>query len=138
MNHGMGALPPPGLEWMEGKTVEEINAIHAEALATGHTTADVAAGEDWKKHLPVNQGMTFDQFKEFLISWGLSFDTPDGDSSTIPYPAVFSRMMDDALARGGQKLTDFVNSITDTMDGQTYLLFPIWENIHEAWSKYFS
>lgn len=46
-----GALPPPGLEWMIGLTVEEISAINAEAEATGKTSKEVASGEEWRKRL---------------------------------------------------------------------------------------
>lgn len=46
-----GARPPEGSEWMMGKTVAEIDAIRDEAEATGKTTAEVAAGDDWKKRL---------------------------------------------------------------------------------------
>jgi hypothetical protein len=53
-NRGMGALPPPGMEWMIGKTVREIEAIHAEAEATGKTSAEVAAKDEWKKRLPTS------------------------------------------------------------------------------------
>lgn len=52
MERVFGAMPPPGMEWMLGKTVQEIEAINAEATATGKTTAEVAAGKDWIKRLP--------------------------------------------------------------------------------------
>lgn len=48
----LGAMPPPSMQWMMGKTVREIQAIRAESEATGKTLAEVAAGEDWKKRLP--------------------------------------------------------------------------------------
>jgi hypothetical protein len=54
MNRGMGALTPPGFEYMEGRTVQEIEAIREEAEATGKTCNEVAAGDEWKKRLPPN------------------------------------------------------------------------------------
>jgi hypothetical protein len=48
-----GANPPPGREWMIGRTVLEIHAINAEAEATGKPPSEVASGEEWKKRLPV-------------------------------------------------------------------------------------
>ncbi len=52
MERAYGANPPPGREWEIGKTIHEIKAIHEEAIATGKTTAEVAAGKDWIKRLP--------------------------------------------------------------------------------------
>jgi hypothetical protein len=49
---GMGARPPPGMEWMIGKTVREIDAIQEEADATGKSLAEIAAGTEWHKRLP--------------------------------------------------------------------------------------
>jgi hypothetical protein len=49
-----GALPPPEHEWMVGKTVEEIEAVQKEAELTGKSPAEVAIGNEWKKHLPAS------------------------------------------------------------------------------------
>jgi hypothetical protein len=80
----------------------------------------------------------FKQVREFLESWGLSYDTPDGDSSTIPYPAVYERMCDDAIKVGGQELRTFIGRMTDTTDSQTYLCTDNvgeagWHEIEIAW-----
>lgn len=50
-NFAFGALPGPDHEWMIGKTIEEIEAIQAEARETNKPAAEVAAGSDWKKRL---------------------------------------------------------------------------------------
>lgn len=47
-----GSLPPPEDEWMEGKSIEEIEAILKEAELINKLPAEVAAGDEWKKHLP--------------------------------------------------------------------------------------
>ena len=77
----------------------------------------------------------FDNVKEFLTSWGLHFDTPEGESNDIPYPQVYERMKTDAGDVGGDKLQKFVSSITDTTDGRTYLVPDNWEEIEEAWES---
>ncbi len=38
-----GALPPPNMEWMVGKTVEYIHSVMHEAKETGRTPAEIAA-----------------------------------------------------------------------------------------------
>jgi hypothetical protein len=50
-NRSYGALPPPGMEWMMGKTVEEIEAIRYEADITGKETSEVAEGNTWQQWL---------------------------------------------------------------------------------------
>jgi hypothetical protein len=80
--------------------------------------------------------ITFDQVKEFLESWGLSFDTPDGESSNIPYPAVYHRMRDDAQHVHGQDFSKFLGRITDTTDSQSYLTDSSWDDIAESWEQY--
>src|SRR5277367_4434963 len=83
--------------------------------------------------------ITFDQVKEFLESWGLSFDTPDGESSNIPYPAVYHRMRDDAQHVHGQDFSKFLGCITDTTDttdSQTYLTPTSWDEVKQAWEEY--
>lgn len=52
-DHYMGANTPSHLQWMVGKTVEEIDAIKEEAKATGRTSqlAEVATEDGWKKRL---------------------------------------------------------------------------------------
>jgi hypothetical protein len=79
--------------------------------------------------------MNFQAVKEFLESWGLHFDTPGGESSTVPYPAVYHRVRVDATQVGGEKLSKFVGRITDTTDGETYLAANSWKDIEEAWNK---
>jgi hypothetical protein len=76
---------------------------------------------------------SFSNVKEFLTSWGLHFDTPNGDSNDIPYPQVYERMKEDAGDVGGDKLQQFVSSITDTTDSRTYLKPFSWKDIEEAW-----
>lgn len=44
-----GALPPPGRQWMIGRTVADIEKINAEAIASGKTTAEVAELPHWKR-----------------------------------------------------------------------------------------
>lgn len=78
---------------------------------------------------------TADNVREFLESWGLHFDTPDGDSSNIPYPQVYERMRRDAGDVGGIELQRFVSRITDTTDGETYLTVESWEELAEAWDS---
>lgn len=73
------------------------------------------------------------QVQEFLTSWGLHFDTPDGDSTNIPYPQIYDRMQEDAGYDGGEKLKRFISSITDTTDGQTYLTVSDWNEMNDAW-----
>jgi hypothetical protein len=79
---------------------------------------------------------TAENVKEFLESWGLHFDTHDGESSNIPYPQVYSRMKTDAGDVGGDKLSKFVSRITDTTDGQTYLNPTSWDEVSEAWNTF--
>lgn len=82
--------------------------------------------------------MEFKDVRAFLESWGLTFDTPDEDSSNIPYPAVYNRMCDDAIKVGGDELRKFISRITDTTDGETYLCTDNigedgWHEIEIAW-----
>lgn len=44
-----GALPPPEMEWMMGKTVEEIDAIRYVAELTGKKESEVAEENDWQQ-----------------------------------------------------------------------------------------
>jgi hypothetical protein len=83
----------------------------------------------------MKQDFLFQDVKLFLESWGLHFDTPDGDSNDIPYPQVFTRMMADAFEEGGKKLAHFVNNITDTTDSRTYLKANSWREIEAAWAN---
>jgi hypothetical protein len=78
---------------------------------------------------------TFENVKEFLTSWGLHFDTPDGESNDIPYPQVYERMKTDAGDVGGDKLQKFVSSITGTTDSRTYLVSDSWEELETAWES---
>jgi hypothetical protein len=82
--------------------------------------------------------MNFSAVRAFLESWGLGFDTPDGDSSTIPYPAVFNRMKKEANRIGGDELSVFVSRVTDTTDSQTYLSADCWEEIRAAYNQHYS
>lgn len=78
---------------------------------------------------------TFTNVKEFLTSWGLHFDTPNGDSNDIPYPHVYERMKTDAGDVGGDKLQLFVSTITDTTDGRTYLKPMSWHEVEIRWNN---
>lgn len=77
--------------------------------------------------------MISQQVQDFLTSWGLHFDTPDGESTNIPYPQIYDRMQEDAGHEGGLKLKRFISSITDTTDGQTYLTVVDWNEMTDAW-----
>lgn len=79
--------------------------------------------------------MNFQDVKEFLTSWGLHFDTPNGDSNDIPYPQVYERMRVDAFKVGGDELLKFISSITSTTDGRTYLCADLWEAVEQAWDN---
>jgi len=79
--------------------------------------------------------MNFQQVREFLESWGLGFDTPTGDSSTIPYPSVYHRMRIDAEAQYGYELSKFISSITNTMESQTYLAYDNWAAVEIDWNN---
>jgi hypothetical protein len=76
--------------------------------------------------------MNFSKVKEFLISWGLHYDTPNGDSNDIPYPQVYERMMMDTENVDEEGLDDFISSITDTTDGRTYLKPVSWKEVQKA------
>jgi hypothetical protein len=80
--------------------------------------------------------VTPDLLQSFLESWGLSFDTPDGDSSNIPYPAVYQRMRDDATQVYGEHFSKFLGRITDTTDSETYLTPISWDEVKMAWEDY--
>jgi rubrerythrin len=79
--------------------------------------------------------MTFQDIQKFLESWGLHFDTEHGYSTTIPYPQVFQRMMEDAQKELGIKGHNIVMSITDTMDGETYIAYDSLEDFEEDFSE---
>ena len=83
--------------------------------------------------------VTFEQVKEFLVSWGLHFDTPDGDSSNIPYPQVYLRMFQDVgnvfVGTDAVDVGMFVGISTDTTDGETYLFYS-WEELEEEWNAF--
>lgn len=81
--------------------------------------------------------MNFSAVRAFLESWGLGFDTPDGESSTIPYPAVYHRMQREAKKVGGEELSEFVSRITDTTDSQTYICFDSWDEMREFYNNHF-
>lgn len=81
--------------------------------------------------------MNFSAVRAFLESWGLSFDTPDGESSTIPYPAIYTRMQKEAKKVGGEELSNFVSRVTDTTDSQTYLSADCWEEIRAAYNLHY-
>ena len=54
---GYGARPPAGMEWMMGRTVEEIESIDREAKATRRTCAQVAQARD-AASLPLESPLT--------------------------------------------------------------------------------
>ena len=60
--------------------------------------------------------MTSEQFVDYLRSWGLHFDTEDGESSEIPYEILgrITSECDPTLARN-------IIRATNTTDGNTYL-----------------
>lgn len=81
--------------------------------------------------------LNFDAVKNFLESWGMGFDTPDGDSSTLPYPEVYIRLRNDAeMLDPSGELSKFVGRITDTTDSQTYLTLTSWDEIEEFWNSF--
>ena len=45
---GMGAMAPPGREWMMGRTVDQIDAIEKEARETGRPSSEVAVEPKWR------------------------------------------------------------------------------------------
>jgi hypothetical protein len=84
----------------------------------------------------MNNELNATAVKLFLESWGMHYDTPTGDCTDIPYPQVYERMQSDALAIGGEKLSKFISSITDTIDGKTHLLPISWLEVDEAWENF--
>lgn len=81
--------------------------------------------------------MNFSGVRAFLESWGLGFDTPDGESSTIPYPPVYHRMQSEAKKVGGEELSRFISRVTDTTDSQTYLSADSWDEIRSAYNQHY-
>jgi len=81
--------------------------------------------------------MNFQDVKQFLESWGLHYDTPDGVSNDIPYPQVYGRMRSEAwaLGKGNPRLYNFIERITDTTDGRTYLTPESWAEVENAWNQ---
>ena len=45
---GMGAMAPPGSEWMIGRTVNQIDKIRSEAEAAGKPASEIANLSKWK------------------------------------------------------------------------------------------
>ena len=81
--------------------------------------------------------MTFQEVREFLTSWGMHFDTPEGESNDIPYPQVYIRMRDSASHRDPTgKLGRFISLSTDTTDSRTYLTFGSWDQMEESWNDF--
>jgi len=81
--------------------------------------------------------LSFTNIKAFLESWGLHYDTPDGESNEIPYPQVYTRMQLDAGNMGGSELQQFISHITDTTDGKTYLVPGDWDEIMDVMDVWF-
>jgi len=84
----------------------------------------------------VKTNLQFQHVKDFLESWGLHFDTPDGESTNIPYPQVYERMRGDLRAhfKNNHVLVGrFISRITDTTDGETYLAANTWGEIERSW-----
>jgi len=79
--------------------------------------------------------MNFQDVKLFLESWGLHYETESGESNDIPYPQVYTRMQADAFEDGGPELMQFIERITDTTDGHTYLTAASWTEIEAAWNQ---
>jgi hypothetical protein len=81
--------------------------------------------------------MKFDQVENFLSSWGLHFDTPDEDSNDIPYPQVYGRMLIDAKVQDPSgDLSAFIQQVTETTDGRTYLTVESSTELGSAWYEY--
>lgn len=74
------------------------------------------------------KNMEFRKLRAWIESWGL---TPSEESS-IPYPSVYSRMIDDSP---NEKVMLFIQSITDTVDGHSYLVPESWEEIENLWNE---
>lgn len=75
----------------------------------------------------------------------MHFDTPDGESTNIPYPQVYERMRADVINIPQIKLDvevnlikKFISRITDTTDGETYLTCHTWPEIEDAWNTHLS
>lgn len=83
-----------------------------------------------------NTVITFDNLKEFLTSWGLHFDTPDGESNDIPYPQVYERMKTDAGDVGGPRMQQFISRITNTTDSRTYISYENWYQVLDLWEDF--
>ena len=83
----------------------------------------------------------FQQVRDFLTSWGMHFDTPEKDSTTIPYPQVYGRMRADvgnvwASPVDIREMLRFISRITDTTDGQTYLVVDSWDEMENFFDSF--
>jgi hypothetical protein len=74
--------------------------------------------------------LSFQTVSDFLESWGLHYDTPNGESSCIPYPQVYARMCQDA-SNTDLALREVISVVTNTTDGQTYLRADSYEQLEE-------
>ena len=83
MKRGMGARPPPGMEWMVGRTVREIDAIWAESEASGRLLAEVASSDEWKRRLPKRRVV-----KEEPVMTDEKMDDPTFDNEVV-CPAIY-------------------------------------------------
>lgn len=81
--------------------------------------------------------MNFHDVSSFFESWGLHFDSQDGDSTDIPYPQVYERMRLDAKSKDND-LYEFAGLICQTTDGRTYLNVCSIEELEQEWFYYSS
>lgn len=73
---------------------------------------------------------------QFLQSWGLHFDTLNGESSVVSYAQVYLPMLYDANKQGGKRLQKFISNITNTVEDQTYLEPDTAEEIQKLWEGF--
>jgi hypothetical protein len=81
---------------------------------------------------------TFFKAIDFLTSWGLHFETPEGESNDIPYPHVYLRMRADAEMSYGEEFSNFCGMVTETTDGRTYLTVSSWDELEEEYNKFYN
>lgn len=105
MKRAFGARPPPGMEWTGGRTVREIDAIQAESEATGRASAEVAAGDEWKKRLSKTDeemdDTTFDN--EVVCRSVYKWVKGDGPEPYSPTVASLTVMVCDLIKRDRER-----------------------------------
>ncbi len=73
--------------------------------------------------------MTNIQLKEFCLLWG--FDIEDDEHNCLPY-SLLPKMLKDAKEKYGERFCIFMNRITDTTDGFTYIRDNVGNALPEA------